>query len=113
MTADDFYDEFFIYTFNVALKTVMNIGGWVIGALFYGDFCDHCDYMEEYIYATPEDLLHAEYIKCEWPAYDYKSVEPEYCARVAKDFEEQKERQEQAEKDAAEVEEEVEEEFEP
>ena len=38
MTASDFYSEFFIYTFNVAFKTAMNVSGWIIAFMFYTDF---------------------------------------------------------------------------
>jgi hypothetical protein len=53
-----------MYTVNLIVKTILNFGGWVIAGIFYGDFCDHVDYMSEYLDATETELLQAEAINC-------------------------------------------------
>ncbi len=58
------YSIFPIYKYNLIFKTTMNLLGWIIVGLFYGDFCDHIDYMNEYLNATEEDLKTVEEMQC-------------------------------------------------
>ena len=58
----DLYSIFPVYKFNLIFKTIMNLLGWIIVGLYYGDFCDHIDYMNEYLNATKADLKAAEEI---------------------------------------------------
>ena len=109
MTASDFYGEFFIYTFNLAFKSAMNVAGWIIAFMFYGDFCDHCDYMIEFLYATPEDLLDAEHIRCVGKI-QHIEVDPEYCEEMRLGYEARREA-EKREADQAAADEQPEEEF--
>ena len=116
MTAEDFYGEFFIYTFNVAFKTVMNVAGWVITGMFYGDFMAHCDYMENYLKANEEEVLDAEYLKCE-RLLQTKPGDIEYCDQIRVDWalkeEAAREREEQEARDSAALDEEFDEDFDP
>ena len=42
----------------------MNLLGLVIVILYYGDFCDHIDYMNEYLNATSADKKAVENVQC-------------------------------------------------
>ncbi len=56
LTLSEMYSVFPIYKWNLIFKSFMNLLGWFIVGLYYGDFCDHIDYMNQYLSATEEDL---------------------------------------------------------
>lgn len=64
LSFSEMYSLFPIYKWNLIYKTTMNVLGWVIVGLFYGDFCDHIDYMNEYANATREDLKVVKELQC-------------------------------------------------
>ena len=69
----------------MAFKTAMNVSGWIIAFMFYTDFQSHCEYMEVFERATPEEILEAEFEKCE-------GLSSEYCKQVRSEIEMEEEK---------------------
>ena len=80
------YDVLGDYQVSLIVKTILNITGWVGLFLFYGEFQDHIDYMDNLNNATDDDLLKAEQINC---VADNGKVAAERCQEIQEIMEEE------------------------
>jgi hypothetical protein len=83
-TVNDLWKEFPIYEFSFYAKSTLNFVGIVIAAIFYSDFCDHVDYISEFMVASETELLQADAIRCLDPEQQLAEGRCEEVERILK-----------------------------